>query len=60
MAIFGVREVGSEHDCGTVQVLNNRNRKVNAERAVQAIQENNCSDKIVPGKEYEVHFLWEE
>ena len=60
MAIFGVREIGAEIDCGTIQVRNNRNRELNAEKAVRAIQADNCSDKIVAGKQYEVRFLFAE
>ena len=58
MAIFGVREVGTDHDVDTIEVMNNRMRKSNAQKKVKAIQEQGCSLRIVPGKKYEVRFLF--
>ena len=58
MAIFGVREIGTNEDCGTVQVRNVGKIEEKAMKAVEAIQAENCSEKIVAGKQYEVRFLF--
>ena len=54
MAIYGIRKKGTDIDIATIQVRNNRMRKSNAEKSMEAI----LYERDLPASEYETHFLW--
>jgi len=61
MAIFGVREEGSNTDVTTIQVAKAKSAKVMRNRAMKAVeelQESGASSALCSFKNYEVVLLW--